>query len=96
MCNLVNALVLPVLCHDGEVWFWHHEVSNMVTKVLAGVHHQFLQGLLGVKFTMYHLIALAELGRYWLAVHWQKQSDKFRLRTCDPTHSPGEDRHSAC
>ena len=86
MCNLFNALVLPILSYGCEVWFWHHDASSTVTKVLEGVHLQFLRGLLGVKRTTHHLIALAEFGKYPLAVHWQKQVDKFRLRICNVTH----------
>ena len=62
----------------------------MVTKVLEGVHLQFLRGLLGVKRTTHHLISLAEFGRYPLAVHWQKQVDKFRLRICDVTRTASD------
>ena len=72
MCSF-NALVLPILSYGCEVWFWHHDASSTITKVLEGVHLQFLRGLLGVKRTTHHLIALAEFGRYRLAVHWQKQ-----------------------
>ena len=72
MCSLFNALVLPILSYGCEVWFWHHDASSTITKVLEGVHLQFLRGLLGVKRTTHHLIALAEFGRYTLAVHWQK------------------------
>ena len=61
MCNLFNALVLPILSYGCEVWFWHHDASSMVTKVLEGVHLQFLRGLLGVKRTTHHFIALAGL-----------------------------------
>ena len=32
MCNLFNALVLPILSYGCEVWFWHHDASSMVTK----------------------------------------------------------------
>ena len=35
--------------------------SSMVTKVLEGVHLQILHGLLGVKRTTHHLVALAEV-----------------------------------
>ena len=87
MCNLFNALVLPILSYGCEVWFWHHDVSRKVTQVLEGVHHQFLCGLLGVKRTTHHMIALAEFGRYPLDVHWQKQVDKFRQRICNVTRT---------
>ena len=90
MCNLFNALVLPILSYGCEVWFWHHDASSTVTKVLEGVHLQFLRGLLGVKRTTHHLIALAEFGRYPLAVHWQKQVDKFRLRICNVTRTASD------
>ena len=73
LCNLFNALVLPILSYGCEVWFWNHDASSMVTKVLEGVHLQFLRGLLGVKRTTHHLISLAEFGRYPLAVHWQNK-----------------------
>ena len=62
MCNLVNALVMPSLSCGCEMWFWHHDAINMVTKVLDGVHQQFLRGLLGVKRTTHPLIALARFG----------------------------------
>ena len=90
MCNLFNALVLPILSYGCEVWSWNHDASSMVTKVLEGVHLQFLRGLLGVKRTTHHLISLAEFGRYPLAVHWQKQVDKFRLRICDVTRTASD------
>ena len=90
MCNLFNALVLPILSYGCEVWFWHHDASSTVTKVLEGVHLQFLRGLLGVKRTTHHLIALAEFGRYPLPVHWQKQVDKFRLRICNITRTASD------
>ena len=80
MCNLFSALVLPILSYGCEVWFWHHDASSMVTKVLEGVHLQFLRGLLGVKRTTHHLIALAEFGRYPLAVHRQKEVQAAHLR----------------
>ena len=69
MCNLFHALVLPILSCGCEVWFWHLDASSMVTKVPEWVHLQFLRGLLGVKRTTHHLIALAESGEYPLAVH---------------------------
>ena len=90
MCNLFNALVLPILSYGCEVWFWHHDASSTVTKMLEGVHLLFLSGLLGVKCTMHHLIALAEFGKYPLAVHWQKQVDKFRLRICNVTRTASD------
>ena len=90
MSNLFNALVLPILSYGCEVWFWHHYASSMVTKVLEGVHLQFSRGLLGVKRTTHHLTALAEFGRYPLAVHWQKQVDKFRQRICNVTRTASD------
>ena len=36
MCNLFNALVLPILSYGCEVWFWHHDASSMVTKCWRG------------------------------------------------------------
>ena len=90
MCNLFNALVLPILSYGCEVWFWHHDANSMVTKELEGVRLHFLRGLLGVKRTTHHLIALAEFGNYQLAVHWQKQVDKFRLRICNVTRTASD------
>ena len=90
MCNLFNALVLPILSYGCEVWFWHHDASSMVTKALEGVHLQSLCGLLGVKSTTHHLIALAEFGRCPLAVHWQRQVDKFRQRICNVTRTASD------
>ena len=72
------------------MWFWHHDASSMVTKAQEGVHLQFLRGLLGVKRTTHHLIALAEFGRYQLAAQWQKQVDKFRLRICEVTRTASD------
>ena len=82
--------MLPILSYGCEVRFWHHDASSTVTKVLEGVPLQFLRGLLGVKRTTHHLIALAEFGRYSLAVHWQKQVDKFRLRICHVTRTASD------
>ena len=90
ICNLFNAFVLPILSYGCEVWFWHHDASSMVTKVLEGVHLQLLWGLRGVNRTTHHLIALAEFGRYPLAVHWQRQVDKFRLRICNVTRTASD------
>ena len=90
MCNLFNALVLPTLSYGCEVWFWHHDASSMVAKVLEGIRLQFMRGLLGVKRTTHHLIALAEVGGYQLAVHWQQQVDKFRLRICNVTRTASD------
>ena len=74
--------VVAVRCSSGTMM-----PAAWSPKCWGGVHHQFWRGLLGMKGTTHHLIALAKSGRYLLAVHWQKHVDKFRQRICNVTRT---------
>ena len=67
-----------------EVWFWDHRAGTQATVQLESLHAQFLRRLLGIHCHTHSFIALAEFGRYPLAVHWQRQVDRFRKRIRDP------------
>ena len=84
ICKLFDALVLPILSYGCEVWFWDHRAGTQATLQLESLHTQFLRRLLGIHSHTHNLIALAEFGRYPLAVHWQRQVDRFRQRILDP------------
>ena len=83
ICKLFDALVLPILSYGCEVWFWDHRAGTQATAQLESLHAQFLRRLLGIHCHTHSLIALAEFGRYPLAVHWQRQVDRFRQRIWD-------------
>ena len=78
ICQLFDALVLPILSYGCEVWFWDHRVGTRATTQAESLHAQFLRRLLGVHRHVHTLIALAEFARYPLSVHWQRQVDRFR------------------
>ena len=84
ICKLFDALVLPILSYGCEVWFWDHRAGTQATLQLESLQTQFLRRLLGIHSHTHNLIALAEFGRYPLAVHWQCQVDRFRQRILDP------------
>ena len=56
------------------------QTLQLQTLQLESLHTQFLRRLLGIHSHTHNLIALAESGRYPLAVHWQRQVDRFRQR----------------
>ena len=83
ICNLFDALVVPILSYRREVWFWDDRVEHgpqcrlrpwMLTSAQApGVHQH-----------VHTLIALVEFGRYPLSVYGQRQVDRFRQRLRSP------------
>jgi hypothetical protein len=73
VCQLFDALVMPVLSYGCELW-----VDEPTTKSLEAIHRSFLKSLLGVNDTTPNRIVLAEFGRFPLILFWRQQALKCK------------------
>ena len=76
-CSLFSSLVQPVLSYGCEVWCL--ERSSLFLRMNT-VHNYFMKRTLHVRKSVPEGVALCELGRMPLQVHWQKMVLKYVSR----------------